>query len=496
MSRSRALYLAIDQGGHATRAMVFDRRGACLGRCEAPVVTRRTGPGRAEHDADALLASVRDVVDRAVGGLGPERGRIAAAGLATQRSTIACWDRATGHALAPVISWQDLRTARAAERHRDRAGEIHRRTGLRLSPHYGATKLAWCLQHLEPVRQARSRERLAMGPLASFLLWHLAAEHPFLADPANAARTLLWSLADGDWDPVLAEWFGVPLDVLPRCVATRHPFGTVRAAGVDIPLTIVTGDQPAALFADGPPAPEVVYLTLGTGAFIQRVGPAFPRVDEDLLTGVAFRDADSTVYVAEGTVNGAGSALDWAAAELGMPREALDAGLEGWLDNAGELPLFLNGVSGLGSPYWRAQLDSRWIGGGGPQRRCAAVAESIAFLVAVNTALLAAAPPPARLVAAGGGLARIDGLCRRVAALTGLAVRRSAQAESTARGTACLSAGLPVQWRPAPVEREFPPQRDPALEGRFARWLRALDQALAPPPAGGGRAPAHESAPR
>ena len=144
-------------------------------------------------------------------GLGARAAQIVSAGLATQRSSIVCWDRVTGQALSPVISWQDRRAHEWLARFAPHAEAIHATTGLMLSAHYGASKLRWCLDHLPAVAQAETEGRLAFGPLASFLIFRLTAEHTLAADPANAARTLLWNIQSLDWDEGLLHLFSIPV---------------------------------------------------------------------------------------------------------------------------------------------------------------------------------------------------------------------------------------------------------------------------------------------
>ena len=219
---SDPLYLCLDQGGHASRALVFDRRGALQVSALREVEVREPRPGWVEQDPEELVASLPAVIANVIASLGARAGQIVNAGIATQRASLVCWDRHTGEALAPVISWQDWRASAWLDPFSAHASEVHQRTGLRLSPHYGASKMRWCLDHLPAVAAARREGRLAMGPLASFLLFRLLEEKPFLADPANAARTLLWNLRALDWDPWLLELFGIPSETLPRCVPTRQ----------------------------------------------------------------------------------------------------------------------------------------------------------------------------------------------------------------------------------------------------------------------------------
>ena len=469
------LYLCIDQGGHASRALVFDGRGVLHASSLREVGVRAPTPDRVEQDPDELVASLQDSIAEAVVSLGSRADQIVSAGIATQRSSIVCWDLRTGAALSPVISWQDRRAHEWLSRFAAQTNEVHRRTGLILSAHYGASKLRWCLDHLPAVTAARREGRLAMGPLASFLLFRLLGEKPLLADASNAARTLLWNIRTMDWDPWLLERFGVPMELLPHCVPTRHPFGTLLANERRIPLTVATGDQSAALFSLGAPQPEAAYINMGTGAFIQRVFDQAPEAD-GLLTGMVYRDADRAVFVLEGTVNGAAAALRWAEGEWGL--ENIEVRLPEWLARDGDVPLFLNGVGGLGAPFWAAEFDSRLIGNGEPWQKAVAVVESIVFLLQTNLERMQQLPPaPARLVVSGG-LARYDGLCQRLSDLSGLALYRPAEHEATARGTAYLLAGFPGDWPEEKLGTRFAPKQNTGIRQRYQCWRAEMQRAL------------------
>ncbi len=471
------LILALDQGGHASRALVFDARGAVVARAEVGVGVRRPAPEVVEHDADELARSLERAAGAVVRDLGARAADLAAAGLACQRSTIVCWDRETGAALSPAVSWQDRRAAASLGPLAARAQDIRRRTGLRLSPHYGASKMRWCLDHFPPVARAARAGRLAMGPLASFLLFRLLRERPLKTDPANAARTLLWNLATLDWDPELLRLFGIPAAVLPRCVPTRHAFGTLAGAGRTLPLTVVNGDQQAALYARGAPPADGALVNLGTGAFVLHALAGLPREESRLLASIACQDGGRTTWLLEGTVNGAGSALEWIARATGLER--IEDRLDAWLAETADPPLFLNGVSGLGSPWWRADFESRFTRPAEPRAQVVAVAESIVFMVQANLEQMIAECAAIAHLTVTGGLAALDGLCQRLADLGARPVRRPAETEATARGLAWLVADHPPEWPDSAPPTVFEPRPNAALSDRYARWRAAIEAALA-----------------
>ncbi len=529
------LYVTLDQGGHASRAILFDRRGEARGQAYVPINTRHSVEGYVEHDADEIVESLRtaatDLIEQTSGNIGRRAGRdsgpgkgvggrheyvpvgsdknipvfdsprppsparnhacestsgisstptLVAVGLATQRSSIVCWNRSTGAALSPVISWQDRRNAALVESLQSHAERVHRLTGLVLSPHYGASKLRWCLDHLPQVAQAAANGELAFGPLSSFVLFRLLSERPLVVDPANASRTQLWNPKTREWEPELLKLFGVPAQHLPQPVTSRHAYGTLEIGDRRLPLTVCTGDQSAVPFAFGPARAGTIYVNFGTGAFIQCPLARRRKSTETaapLLSSVLWSDDRTTLSALEGTVNGAGSALEWLAQQEGLETERMLQSLPATLDAGVQPPLFLNGISGLGSPFWIADFESRFLGRGTPQEKFVAILESILFLVRVNLdEMQQHGARPQRFVVTGG-LAAADFLCRSLADLAHLPVTRYREREATARGLAFLTAGEPRDWATPPAE-VFTPQLNTALRERYFAWLKAMKQAI------------------
>ncbi len=477
MRTEQRLYLALDQGGHASRALAFDGNGQLVATGAVPIETLRNASGHIEHEPEALIASLNNAISIACKGL-PAHSRIIAAGLATQRSSMCCWQRQNGAALSPVISWQDRRNAAWLETLGPHAGMVRQRTGLVLTPHYGASKMRWCLDHLPAVQAAHAAGNLVMGPLASFICCRLLENLPCLSDPANAARTQLWDPATRDWSTELLRLFGIAREDLPLPVTSRYAWGQLGTPSGAVPLTVVTGDQSAVPFAFGPLDPRTAYVNIGTGAFIQRALRDRMPAAEQLLVSVVWSDAERVDYMLEGTVNGAGSALDWLAEREKLKLgELLEAG-QSAISTGSEPLLFLNGIGGLGSPFWRSDFESRFVGTGTLGTRLLAVLESIAFLLYTNYCELEAHGPRFTRLLLTGGLSVNDYLCQCLADLCGIPVLRSDDPEATARGLARLVAADEARHWPVPTTSTLMPSPNTGVHTRFAHWQQLMQAQL------------------
>lgn len=456
--------LAIDQGTHASRALVLDSSGRVLAQRQHPVSLSRPQPGRAEQDGNELLVSVQRCVTDVLGDLArPQRDAVRCCGITTQRSTVLAWQR-DGTPVAAAINWQDTRGAPQLQALQDRADAIQRLSGLPLSPHYGATKLHF-LHQLYPDPD------LHLGPLAAFLLYRLSDGNTLAADHTNAQRMQLLDIHAREWSRTLCDWFGVPLQSLPPCRPVCADYGGLDNS--DIAITAVCGDQNAAWFGSGAPENDCVLVNLGSGAFLmarQDHAAAIPG----LLSSLVYSDATHSDYVTEGTVNGAGNALQWLRNEYGVTD--IESHLAHWLQEIDEPPLFLNTVGGLGSPWWREGLAPRFAGDCerlGHAALAAGVAESIVFLLQFNLERVQQRQPVRRL-RVSGGLSRVDPLCQKLANLSDCPVQRSDHREASARGVAWLAAGRPRDWSAQSAAQHFTPRADKPLQARYRRFIEQL----------------------
>ena len=461
------LILVIDQGTHSTRTLAFDAIGQVQATASCKIALYGHGTAEVEQSATEILQSVHQTLDEVLAHEAVHGREIKWAGLTTQRSSVVAWDRETGEPLAPLLSWQDRRVAEWLKPFADKEIQVKEKTGLRLSPHYGAGKLHWYLEHVPAVQQAYRAKTLAFGPLASFLIYHLLADKALLIDHVNASRTQLWDVNSRDWDTDLADMFGVPLAPLPRCCPIIHSYGRLTKA--NIPLTAVNGDQNSAIYSLGRPEPDTAIINIGTGAFILALTGNRLVKHETLLSGLASSQAHQAEYLLEGTVNGAASALTWAAQQWKIP--SLTDNLADWLATIEYPPVFVNTIGGLGSPWWKAGPKAHWLTEADFPAKTVAIIESIVFMLQANLQTMVDAGITINQIQVSGGLANLDGLCQRLANLTERPVYRPVQTEATARGMAWLASGQPDHWPRLGQGMHFQPEPAIDLRTRYHQFM-------------------------
>ena len=454
----------------------MDIQGKIVAQAREAISVQRFEGHRVEHDPRELADSLQICCDKIADLLGEECARIQQVGMATQRSSIMCWEKDSGRPITPVISWQDRRAWEYVESINHSAEQVKHITGLVLSPHYGASKLRWCLRHHDRVGQANKENNLAIGPLASFLVCQLTGQTQPVCDPANASRTQLWSRHHCDWSETLCEIFEVDKRLLPVSVPSQYDYGVVNIGKHTAPLCFVTGDQSAAIYAFGEATSDTAYINLGTGAFVQWPIGNTPRDIPGMLNSVVYQDSERSEYVIEGTVNGAGSALSWLAAQVKQDaKELVSEGIQEALHHAP--PVFLNGISGLGSPYWVSDFESRFLSDTTDGLKAVAIIESIAFLIRENLQQMESVNAPIQNILLTGGLSSVDYLCQTIADVCAKRVVRSSIKEATSAGV--------VYWLTAPntpskqnSSTQFMPKSAGDVHTRYLLWSEEMNHSL------------------
>jgi glycerol kinase len=510
----RDVVLAVDQGSSSSRCVALGPELRPLAIGSRPVASAFPRPGWVEHDADELLGSALGAVADAIGQAGASWADVAAIGLAAQTETFVVWERASGQAIFPAISWRDGRAAGRCEELR-RAGhepEIRRRTGLPLQPAFSAAKLSWLLDRVPGARRRAAAGELLFGDVNSWLTWNLSGGVTHITEPSMAARTMLFNQATAAWDPALLELFAIPGPMLPAVTDTAGRLAATDAGvcGGRAVIGATIGDQQAALFGQHCWHEGMAKLTLGTGAFLWcHAGSAPPTLVPDGVVsscawrlgrageaGKAGKAGEGTAFALEGFVPNAGGVTTWLR-QLGvLAGDGWPVIRSGALSDAASRgsargPWCVPALFGLGTPRWGAAAKADIVG---------LTADAVAADVA-EAALLGVAHQvadaidavrrgisgPLRPIRVDGGMSRNDSLLQAVADLTGVVLERPAAGEVTALGAGALAGLGTGLWDLAALEGMPLETGDlvrPALQedARFAvrrAWQTVLEQSLA-----------------
>lgn len=495
------MILAIDQGTTGTTCFIVDREGDLIGRGYREFQQHFPQPGWVEHDSAEIWAVTQAVALEACDDAGIAPHDLIAVGITNQRETICVWDPATGEPLHRAIVWQDRRSAGICDRLRDAGHEdlVRERTGLTLDPYFSGTKIAWLLEHAPELRERAARGTAVFGTIDSWLLFQLTGEH--VTDASNASRTMLMDLATGDWDAELCELLGVPMRALPEIRPSVGGFGRVRPGalgGATCPVAGVAGDQQAALYGQACLDRGEGKNTYGTGSFVllnigdleqNATPPQRPPTHRGLISTVAWRIGQRTVFALEASVFATGAAVQWLRDGLGIIESASETEPMARSLTSNDGVYLVPAFAGLGSPHWDPYARGTIVGltrGTTRAHLARATLEAIAYqTVDAVRAMEAAAGEPLRVLKADGGATANRWLMQFQADVLGVPVVVPAIHETTSLGAAYL-AGVGVgAWNQREVTRtwreaaRFEPAigRDEA-EALHAGWADAVRRSL------------------
>ena len=441
-----ATIVGLDLGSTRIKAGRLDSEGRIsnLVSEDAPPVTR-TGL-RVEGDAGAYVEAARHALSKIM-----EKEEAVSLGITSQRSTFLLWDRVSGKPMTPLISWQDRRASEWCDTRRAEEPQIIEDTGLVLSPHYAGPKLAYvCAQHPQWTRRLEAGDWL-FGTLDTYVVWCLSKGQVYRTDLTMAARTLMVNLDSGQWNTKRLEAWGLPCSGWPEIGPSA---GFTERLTECITLTAMVGDQPSGMAVALSGAQDTAWVNLGTGGFVLFPSPDSKSRQSGLLTGPCLSTPRAVKYAVEGTINGAGSAVDpFGRGPTDLPEIDLTP-------DAFCLP----DRSGVGAPHWRPEVpftfsSSAQVLSQVDQRRI--VLEGICFRVSELVAMGA----EIKSVRLSGGLSRAPFVGTALASCLQLPVEQVDESEMTLTGVLHLASGKEMK---VPFKMN---KIDPLLCGR-GRYLR------------------------
>ena len=487
--------LSIDQGTTGSTAMLLSPTGQILARANHEFPQHFPRPGWVEHDLEEIWKSVHDAVVEAIEKAGVVASDCLGIGITNQRETTVLWDRKTGKAVHNAIVWQDRRTADRCQELKDAGKEamFRQRTGLVLDPYLAGTKLEWLLLHVDGARARAEKGELAFGTIDSWLVYRLSGGQAHVTDASNASRTLLYDIAKGRWDEELAAELHVPTILLPEvrsCSEVYSHTSGVPGLPDGIPIAGMAGDQQAALFGQTCFDVGDAKCTYGTGAFLlMNTGTELVHSDNGLLTTIAWRLGDQTVYALEGSAFIAGAAVQWLRDGLGLINSSDEIEAKAReVDATGDV-VFVPALAGLGAPHWDPHARGLIYGltrDTTAAHLARATLEGMAFqIVDLVDAMQADADRSIKRLRVDGGAARNDLLMQFQADMLGVTIDRPENVETTALGAAYLAGmavgvfdGLRSIVDAYRIERSFESQvTQSERDGHLRRWRDAVRRA-------------------
>lgn len=435
-------------------------------------------PGWVEQDPSEIWTATSAVVRDALAQARIEAADLDAVGVSNQRSSIAAWDASNLAPLAPMITWQDVRTA-------ERCAELGAR-GFFVTPNMAVSKAEWILNNVPAVREAADAGRVRLGGLESWICARLTGGL-HVTDHSNASATGFYAQLAQSWDCALLDELGIAVEALPELVDSSSLVGKTspEVLGAAIPIGAICGDQQASLFGLGCHGPGQTKCSYGTAAMVDaNSGGSVALGGGGTYPLIAWRIDGETSWCVEGNVVTAGAALQWLREGPGLVSSAAESGAlaESVGDSGGVwavpafqgigTPLMESGaramIGGISRGTMKAHLVRAFLEG--IAHRVADVAESVWENSVAPTALRV-----------DGGASRNDFLMQTQADFLGVPVERSPQPDGSALGVATLAAiairtaeGAAVagQWKP---DRVFEPRIDAGgREQLRERWKKRL----------------------
>ncbi len=359
--------LAIDAGTTSSRAVIFDKKGTQISISQFEFTQIFPKESWVEHDPieiwETQLKAIHDVVKKSKINV----NEIDSIGITNQRETTVIWNKNTGEPVYNAIVWQDRRTSSICE-DLDKSGYkkiFYDKTGLVLDAYFSGTKIKWILDSDNKIRESAENGDLLFGTIDSWLIWNLTNKKHHVTDYTNASRTLLFNIHLLQWDNELLSILNIPKNLLPKVLDSSQKVGLIDRSilNADIPICGIAGDQQAALFGQMCIKPGDVKNTYGTGCFcMMNTGNIAVRSNNKMLTTIAWKIKDETVYALEGSIFIAGALVQWLRDQLKIIKESSEIELLAKTVKDSGGVTFISALSGLGAPYWNPNATGAIMG--------------------------------------------------------------------------------------------------------------------------------------
>lgn len=395
------MYLGIDIGTSAVKAVILDSAGAVVSEAASGLGVMRPHPLWSEQKPEDWWQAVNAAVLALPANL---RVAVEAIGLAGQMHGAVVLDRAD-KPLRPAILWNDGRSFQECAKLEARCPQSRALTGNAAMPGFTAPKFLWLQRH-EPDIAARTVKILLPKDYVRLCMTGAHA-----TDVSDASGTLWLDVGKRAWSADMLAACGLDESHMPSlhegCAVTGSLRPAIAAAwGMrPVPVAAGGGDNAAGAIGCGATHPGDAFLSLGTSGVLFIVNERFSPAPE--RGAHAFCHALPALWHQMAVLLSAGASLTWIAGAIGAGDVdgALALARQGAPFSGGEI--FLPYLSGERTPHNDPKATGVLFGltqDSGPGALVRAVLEGVAFAFADGLSVLEEAGQTVdRLTLIGGG---------------------------------------------------------------------------------------------
>ncbi len=355
--------ISIDQSTQGTKALLFNSNGRIVEKAYKVHQQIVNDKGWVSHNPIEIYRNTINVVKELLEKANIDKSKILCIGLTNQRETSLAWDKIGAQPIDNAIVWQCSRATEIAEKIEQSgyADLIYRKTGLKLSPYFSASKFSWLMQN-----KVLDSSSLCFGTIDTWLIYKLTDKKEYLTDYSNASRTQLFNIHTLKWDEEICKLFGIDVKNLPEVRDSDSCFGYTDFEGLlpnKVPINAVMGDSHGALFGQNCLSKGDMKCTYGTGSSIMmNTGEKIVASKNGLVTSIGYSYNGKVTYVLEGNLNYTGAIISWLKDSMGILENAIQS--EEYANKAlkDDDMYIIPAFSGLGAPYWISAAKARIVG--------------------------------------------------------------------------------------------------------------------------------------
>jgi len=446
--------LVIDEGTTSTRALIFDKDFRIISQDSMELNIFASGQTYLEQDANEIFQKTVDVCSNAIDKAGILPEEILCMGITNQRGTSIAWDKITGEPLCRAINWADARTEDVF-RQISNDGWLEKISNSMVCPVCGVPmiNLYWLINNNETVKKKYEKNEIMFGTVDTWLIYKFTGGSKYITSYSNVSMYNGFDLVNRKWHEEYLNYLGIDASILPEVVDDCGELGyTIKELfGAEILIAGDMADQQSATFAHRVVEKGMMKCTCGTGAFVDIcVGGRFVPAPRGLFPIATYIAGDKSVFQIEGCVKSAGSVLTWIRDDLkliGSYAEIEPMALSVPDSNG---VFFIPALSGLGAPYWNAEITGTFTGLSRSTRKAhmvRAALEGIAFRIKEICEMMKnSCGIDTSIIRIDGGLSKSDFFCQTIADFLNVRVERNKLIEVTALGAAEISGIYTRLW--------------------------------------------------